>query len=295
MRINPRGLILLGFIAALLITGCGHHSSRSAGKMIVAASIAPLANFCEEVGGKHVDVTLLVPPGSNPHTYQIQPDQMEALSKASVLVLNGVGLEYWANNAIDAAGNPKLIVVRTSDGLKILDHSEGDGAEGNPHVWLDPINAIHQVELIRDAFVKADPKHADEYRTNAARFVEKLRKLDADIRRQVSTFKSKSFISYHPTWVYLAHRYGLTEAATIERSPGREPSPEDIKIAVDEARKLHAKAIFAEPQVSHKAADVVAEEVGAKVVLLDAFGKPPSYDYISMMRNNMSKMAAAMR
>lgn len=263
--------------------------------MIVAASIAPLADFSKQVGGDRVQVELLVPPGSNPHVYQVEPDQMAMLSKASVLVLNGAGLEFWAKNVIDAANNPKMIVIRTADGLKLLDHSEGDGGGANPHVWVDPVDAIHQVEMIRDAFAKADPAYAIDYRANAARYIEQLIKLDADIRSEVATFKSRRFVAIHPTWVYFAHRYGLVEAAAIEQSPGKEPSPQDIKHAIDIAKQVHAKAIFAEPQMATKAADVVAEEAGAKVVLLDAFGKPPSYDYIETMRGNLQAIAEALK
>ena len=287
-----KAIALAAILLAAALAGCGKPAAKG-GKMVVAASIAPLADFSRQVGGDRVKVELLVPPGSNPHTYQIQPSQMEMLSGASVLVLNGIGLEFWAKNVIDAADNPKLIVVRTADGLPVLDHTEGEG--GNPHVWVDPIDAIHQVNVIRDAFIKADPAHAAEYKANASRYVSKLRQLDTYIRSQVAGFKSRSFVTFHPTWVYFAHRYALDEAAIIESSPGKEPSPADVRHAIDAARKLGVKAIFAEPQVYPKAADVVAEEVGARVVMLDAFGKPPSYDYIAMMRANIRAMAEAMK
>lgn len=280
---------------AMIIAGCGRPAINTHGKMLVAASIAPLADFARQVGGDRVDVNLLVPPGTNPHTYQIQPDQMAMLSKAQVLILNGIGLEFWASNVIDASNNKKLVIVDTSRGLKLFDHSEGDNGGGNPHVWVDPIDAIHQVEKIRDGFIKADPAHASEYRNNAAKYINKLRELDVDIRLAVATFKSKSFISFHPTWVYFAHRYGLVEAATVEASPGKEPSPNDIKNAVDIAKRLKAKAIFTEPQMSPKAAEVVAEEVGAIVVFLDAYGKPPSYNYIETMRDNLRAMSEALK
>ena len=293
-KIRP-GWFTLALVAVMIIAGCGKPAQNVGGKMLVAASIVPLADFAEQVGGNRVEVGLLVPPGANPHTYQIQPDQMATLSKARVLVLNGIGLEYWANNVIDAAKNPNLLVVDTSQGLKLLDHSDADGGAGNPHVWVDPIDAIHQVEKIRDAFVKADPAHGSEYRANATRYITHLKKLDADIRSEVAQFRSKSFVSLHPTWVYFARRYGLTEAATIESSPGKEPSPQDIRHAVDTAKHLKARAIFTEPQMSPKAAEVVAEEVGAKVVMLDAYGKPPRYDYIQTMRDNLKAMAEALK
>jgi len=285
-------MAVVAVLISIALVGCGKPAAKG-NRMVVAASIAPLANFSREVGGDRVTVKLLVPPGSNPHTYQITPDEMEALSTASVLVLNGIGLEFWAKGIVDATGNPKLIVIQTADGIPVLDHSEGEG--GNPHVWLDPIDAIHQVNAIRDAFIKADPAHRDDYTRNAARYVAKLKQLDAYIRSQVATFRSRSFVTFHPTWVYFANRYGLDEAATIESSPGKEPSPADISNAIAVAKKLHVKAIFAEPQVYPKAANVVAEEVGAKVVMLNAFGKPPRYDYIKMMRSNVQAMGEAMR
>ncbi len=263
--------------------------------MIVAASIAPLADFSREVGGNLVQVELLVPPGASPHVYQPEPGQMQMLSKASVLVLNGVGIEFWAKSVIDAANNPKLIVVRTADGLRILDTTDPHEKLGNPHVWLDPIYAIHQVEAIRDAFIKADRKHAADYRRNADRYISELHKLDADIRAEVATFKSKSFIAFHPAWIYFARRYGLHEAAVIEQSPGKEPSPSDTAEVVDTAKRLHAKAIFAEPQFSPKAARVIADEAGAKVLELDPLGKPPNYRYIDTMRADVKTMAEALK
>lgn len=293
-RTGIRIVTVLLCMAAVLATGCGRQQ-RSSGKMLVAASIAPMANFAKHVGGDLVEVELLVPPGSDPHTYQIEPAQMETLSSASVLVLNGAGLEFWADSAIDAANNSRLIVVRTADGLRILDHAEADGGRGNPHVWVDPIDAIHQIGRIRDAFIKADPKHAADYKANADQYTTQLKKLDSEIRSQVRQFKSKSFVSFHPTWVYFARRYGLIEAATIEESPGKEPTPEIINHAIKVAKRLNAKAVFTEPQASPKAAQVVAEEVGAKVLLLDAFGKPPDYDYIATMRSNVQTMAEALQ
>lgn len=284
-------------VLILLIAGCGQTSKKETGKMQVAASIAPLADFSRQVGGKYVDVEMLVPPGANPHTYQITPKQMDILSSAKVLVLNGIGLEYWANKAIDAANNPNLIVVETAKGLPVIDtpedHDEHDG--GNPHVWLDPQYAIKQVQAIQKAFSKADPAHAKYYASNANNYITQLKELDKEIAKQTSTFTSKSFIAFHPSWVYFARRYGLVEAAVIEQKPGREPSPSDIDEIVSTAKKIKAKAIFAEPQFSPKAAEVVAEEAGAKVLVLNPLGNPPDFNYIKTMRDNLSQMSKALK
>ena len=283
-------------LAMTAILGCGRTEKQKSGKMLVAASIAPLADFAREVGGQKVNVELLVPAGASPHTYQLNPDQMSVLHNASVLVLNGIGLEYWADKAIDAANNPKLIIVHTADGLPTIDTpDDSDHKGGNPHVWLDPKMAIHQVEAIRDAYIKADPKNADYYRNNSKEYVAKLMALDADIRKQVHAFSHKKFIAFHPAWAYFAREYGLTQEAVIETSPGKEPSPAEIRTIVDKARTLKAKAIFAESQFSPKAAKVIADEVGAKVIILDPLGEPPSYNYIQTMHDNLNRMSEALK
>ncbi|MHB9035185.1 MAG: metal ABC transporter substrate-binding protein [Armatimonadota bacterium] len=288
-------LLVAVCLVALVTAGCGRTTSKPNGKMLVAASIGPLGNFAREVGGNLVDVEVLVQPGASPHTYQLTTDQMEMLSTASVLVLNGIGLEFWADKAIDAASNPKLIVLRTGEGLPLLGSDEDHGhSGGNPHVWLNPVYAIHQVEMIRDAFVKADPKHKKEYEANAKQYIGRLRQLDRDIRERVKTFRSKDFITFHSAWVYFAREYGLHEAAVIEKSPGKEPSPSELADVINVCRKVKAKAIFAEPQFSPKAAEVVAAECGAKVLMLDYIGTPPDYDYIKRMRDNLDQMTKAL-
>lgn len=285
-------LILIG------VAACGGETeslSAAPGRMLVVASIAPLADFVQQVGGDHVQVITLVPPGASPHTYELTPAQAEQVARASLLVLNGVELEYWADKLVQSAGNPSLIVVDTSKGIEIM-AVEASGTGGNPHIWLDPRNAIVQVEHIREALLRVDPAHADNYRAKAKRYSAELWELDREISNEVATWSSRQFIAFHPAWVYFARRYGLEQAAVIERSPGREPSPAEVARIVETARRIKAKAIFAEPQFSSKAAQTIAEESGAQVLFLDPLGSSlddPSY--LSLMRYNLSQMAEALR
>ena len=262
--------------------------------LIVVASIVPLADFARHVGGDRVTVSVLVPPGASPHTYELTPEQLVLLSHARVLVLNGIGLEFWADNVIAAAHNPGLIVVRTAAGLPVL-AGEPDEPGGNPHVWLSPRDAIHQVEAIRDALIRADAAGGDTYRANAARYVARLAALDAAIRDTVATFHSRRFIAFHPAWAYFARDYGLEQAAVIEASPGREPSPSEIARVIRTAKAIGATAIFAEPQSPTKAAQVIAEETGARVLLLDPLGRPPTYGYLETMWYDLAQMTQALR
>lgn len=263
-------------------------------RLPVVTSILPLADFARQVGGDRVSVETLIPPGASPHTYELTPAQLRAVSRARVLVLNGVGLEYWADKVISAANNSNLIVVKTADGLDIL-AGDADDSAGNPHIWLSPLNAIHQVEMIRDALIQADPDGAEVYRVNAEQYITKLRALDRDIREAVATFSSRKFIAFHAAWVYFARDYGLEQAAVIEATPGKEPSPAEVAEIVKTARAIGAKAIFAEPQFSSKAAEVIAEESGAQVLFLNPLGQPPDYRYIDLMRHNLNEMSKALK
>lgn len=279
-----------------ILSGCqraGPEAPPSA--VVVAASIPPLADMARQVGGEDVQVITLVPPGASPHTYELTPAQVRQVASAKLLVLNGVGLEYWAPKFVESANNTGLMVVDTAQGIDVL---EGDADEpgGNPHVWLDPLNAIRQVERIRDALARADPFRADGYQARAARYSEQLRVLDQEIAAEVATWRSREFIAFHPAWVYFARRYGLTQAAVIEATPGREPSPAEIAAIIATARRIGAQAIFAEPQFSPKAAQIIAEESGAQVLFLDPLGATAENGgYIGLMRANVAQMAQALR
>jgi ABC-type Zn uptake system ZnuABC Zn-binding protein ZnuA len=293
---QPLYWIILLFVFTLGLSACSAQSSAllSDDDMLVVASILPLADFARQVGGDHVQVETLVPPGASPHTYELTPAQLRSISRARLLVLNGVGLEYWADDIVSAANNPDLVIVNTSEGLTIMAGDE-DGIAGNPHVWLSPLNAIHQVEMIRDALIKADPSGKDKYLTNADGYIGELQNLDGEIRQAVSAFSSREFIAFHAAWVYFARDYGLKQAAVIETTPGKEPSPAEVVEIINTARTIGAKAIFAEPQFSSKAAEVIAEESGAQVLFLNPLGQPPDYRYIDLMRNNLSEIGEALK
>jgi len=290
--VRVQGSVILLTVSLLAgLAGCGgprDRASAGTGKLVVVASIPPLADFASKVGGERVRVETLVQPGISPHTFEPTPAQLVAVSHAAVLVINGVGLEPWADELIDAAANTKLKVVKTAEGLPIIDereHAPGHTV-GNPHCWLDPQYAVHQVEHVRDALLAVDPDAADVYRGNADRFISELRELDQQIAAQVGQFQTTRFVAQHAAWAYFAQRYGLVEAAVVETTPGREPSPGEIAEIVRTVRETGVRAIFADAQLSRKAAEAIAAESGAKVVVLDPLGS----DYLTMMRENVRRM-----
>jgi len=292
-------MVMVLLLPASLATGCSSPQKSAHGKMPVVVSILPLADLTARVGGDRIEISdILVPPGSSPHTFEPTPSQIRAVAQAKVLVLVGLHLEYWADKVIDASGNKQMVVVVSSKGIStIAGDAEGGGEGGvNPHVWLDPVNAVIMVQNIRDGLIQADPAGKAVYEARAAAYIKQLQQLDREVRQQVSHFREKKFIAFHPAWVYFAREYGLEQAAVVETTPGKEPSPAEIARIVQTAKALHAKAIFAEPQFSPKAAQAIAEESGAKVLFLDPLGSSlRDPNYINLIRYNVAQMAKALQ
>ena len=279
------------------VTGCG--GEQPGGRMKVAASIVPLADFCRNVGGDLVDVRTMVPPGASPHTYEPTSGQMKFLSDARVFVTNGLDLESWATDVVRKVGNPGLVTVVAADAVPRSRLLKTAGLF-DPHVWLDPSLAKYQVNAIRDGFIEADPAHQDVYTKNASNYVKKLETLDREIKTVTSKFSRKDFVTLHPAWTYFAARYGLRQAGVVEELPGKDPSARQIARLVDKIRALGIKVVFAEPQFSDKAAVVIAREAGPGVVVkkLDPLGNPDNPDvgdYIELMRNDVGMMGEVMK
>ena len=298
-------------ISALMMgmTGCSKNEPEGDG-LKVAADILPLADFCRNVGGDLVEVEMIIPAGASPHTYEITSEQMKLLSEADVLVTNGLGLTPWAEGLFDKVDNPGMVDLEAAEAVpqpELIEIVES-GEEGrqheqgvyDPHVWLDPQLAVYQVEAIRDAFIEADPENREIYRDNAERYIEELEGLDGDITDEVSTFTETKFVSFHPAWAYFAQRYGLEQIGVVEELPGKEPSAGEIAELVDLINEEGVKVIFTEPQFNPKAAETIAAETGADVVLedLDPVGDPDNPDkdtYLAIMRYNLEVMEGVMR
>jgi len=299
LLVGVRAGLVLALLAALL-GGMACKQEESSDRLTVVATIFPLADFVKNVAGDRVDVITLLRPGDSPHTYEPTARDMKAVARATLLVVNGAGLDFWVEK-LKSAASDNMVELDTSaileeEGLLL----SGDEHEGgvNPHYWLDPVLAQMQVEAIAAALVAADPGNKESYLGNAADYVAELKSLDAEIKNETQSFSSREFITFHPAWTYFARRYGLVEAAVIEESPGKDPTIDEQRRIIDLARELNVKVIFAEPQFSTKVADTIADGSGAKVLLLDPIGGPKLADrdsYVAMTRYDVGQMGEAMK
>ena len=268
-------------------------------------TIYPLADFVKNVAGDKVEVIVLIPPGASPHTYGLTPGQVAEAAEARLLIVNGAGLDFWVEEEIRAAAGADLLFLDTSkaaatENLLIHEgHEEETSDHGgvNPHIWLDPLLAVKQVQAIAQALIMIDPGSRDFYLDRATNYVRELVRMHEDIGAIVAAFDPPEFVSLHPAWTYFARRYGLTEAAVIQKSAGQEPSPSWTKEVIDLVNEHGIKAIFAEPQSTSAAAEGIAQETQATVLVLDPIGGPDLENrdnYIELMRYNVNLMQGVM-
>ena len=316
------GVILWG----LLGLGCLFWSvapagaAPPAGKLLVAATIVPLGDFCQKIGGDLVQVQVLIPPGASPHAFEPPPSVMARASQARVFVYVGAGMEPWADKLLRSRGGGGLVVVEAAQGVPLLkdthphhheeaekpghsgrhhDEEESAGLQqgGNPHIWLDPVLAQDICRKIASAFIQADPGHRAQYEANLKNYLAALEELNREIDSRARGWRLRDFVSFHPSFSYFARRYNLHEVGTIEAAPGREPTPRHLKNLVAAIRRYGIKVVFAEPQLNPRVAEVIAQEAGVKVLKLDPMGGAPPYgsDYLQLMRYNLAALDEALR
>lgn len=287
--------IALALIAAL--AGCGGHTAQHGtsanGRIEVVTSISTFNSFVQAVGGSHVDVQSLVPVGASPETYQPTPQTIEMLSRANLLVENGLGLETWLNRTVQNAGSKSLRIVVCTNGLP--------AKNGNPHMWMDPQYAKQYVRAIRDALMTYDPTHANEYRKNAGRYSAQLDALTQTISRRIDTLppQRRYMIVFHNAWQYYNDRFGITTLGFIEPNPGQDPNPQQIGRLIDLAKAHQLPAIFSEPEYSPKIAQQISHDANIKVVdnlYDDSIGTDPRVaDYISMLTYDTDVIVRSLR
>jgi len=289
MRFGSAGV--LGALAVLAASCGGKGREEASGKVRVFVSIEPQACFAERVGGAHVEVHVLVPPGQSPETYDPTPQQLAGLAEAQVYFRIGVPFERALARKIQATMKG-LEIVDTREGITLLPMAEGHaheepGEEGqrDPHIWLDPMLVKVQAATMARALAKLDPAHAADYEKNVAAFDADLDAANARIGAELAPLKGRQFFVFHPAFGYFAHAYGLKQVAVEEE--GKAPSARQLGALIEKAKKEGAKTIFVEPQFSQRSAEAIAQAIGGDVVPLD----PLARDYIA----NLEQMAAAIK
>ncbi len=254
-------------------------------KVVAIASFFSLYEFTKEIGREKVDVTLLVPSGVEPHDWEPTIKNLQLMQQADVIIINGIGFENWIDN-IDSV-NSDVKVVDTSIGISIL--------ESDPHIWLNPVMAQKQVENIVDSLSKVDPLNEKYYKQNGISYIKKLEELDNKISYELSSCK-KDFIAFHNAFSYFANQYDLNQHTVLKSNePHEEPTSKSLENIINLARDLDSNVIFTEEAVDKRASQVIANEIGGKVLTLSPLEIGDSQiDYIKKMEENLLHLKEAL-
>ncbi len=283
------------FIALLVVVGmaagCGSVGAGG-GRVSVVTTTTILADMARNVAGDRATVTSLAPAGAEIEEYAPKPGDAQRVSTASVIVVNGLGLDAWAV-ALLRNKKPDAVVVTVTEGLPDLD--------GNPHMWFDAQLARGYVEAIRDALTSADPPGKEAYAANASRYEAQLVALDAELKAASATVPPdrRKLVTSHDAFRYFAKAYGFEVVGFVQPEAGKDPTPAELAELVDTVKRANVKGIFVESQASPKLSRALAEEAGVTKIVADlptdSVQDPPADTYIGLMRDVMRKIVDALR
>lgn len=272
----PTGALLLALLIATLLTACSKPVGRvDSGKLKVVTTLFPLYDFVRVVGGDAVEVSLLLPPGMEPHSFEPRPEDMMTVARADLFIYTNSGMEPWAEKLLGGVTkNGKPVKVEAGKGARYINaadatgHDHNDGAQ-DPHIWLDIANAIQMVDNIASALAAGAPAKKELFKANATAYKGRLKAVDDHFRAQLATCATREFIhGGHYAFAYLAERYNLRYLSAYGVSADSEPSPKKMMALIDTIRRHKLTAVFYEELLSPAVARSVAEETGASLLKL---------------------------
>jgi zinc transport system substrate-binding protein len=265
------------------------------GKLKIITSFYPMyiatLNIVDGIGD--VELTNLTKPTTGClHDYQLSPQEMVTIESSDVFIANGAGMESFMDKVIQTY--PNLKVIFASKNIPLIKDKNG---VDNAHVWVSISKHIEQVKNIRDELCVIDSKNSDKYISNANKYIAQLQNQLEKMKVALSSRAKKDIITFHEAFPYFAQEFNLNIVAVIEREPGTEPSPQELSVAIGDVKNAGVQVLFAEPQYSKSAADIIASETGAKVFMLDPVvtGDLTKTAYIDIMNKNLLVLQEALK
>jgi len=296
--------LALSALILLVAAGCGSSGDDPAGSEgpEIIAAFYPLEFVATEIAGGNANVTNLSPPGVEPHDLELAPDQVRSLAQADLVLYIGEGFQPAVEDVIgELSGTPVIDGLEIQEELIEGGHSheeEGGHEEGasDPHVWLDPPRVAALGRAVAAEMERIDPDNADVYADNAAALADLLAELDEEYSAALENCDRNELVVSHEAFGYLTERYGLDQVGVSGIDPESEPSPGRVAEVAEFAREHEVSTIFFEEQVAPDIAQVIADEVGADVKVLDPLEFPPDgdADYFDVMRSNLDSISTAL-
>ena len=291
--------VLLGALPlASLLAACG--SDAQSGDTTVVASFYPYAFVAEQVGGTHVEVSNLTSPGVEPHDVELKPKQVGAVQAADLVVFQR-GFQSAVDDAVDQADLPGDDVVDVAKIVRLeeshLEDSHEHEAEGDPHTWLDPRTMITVAHEVEQRLAETDPDHASDFAANAQQLERELTRLDTAFADGLKTCRTRTIVTSHAAFHYLAERYRLKQVPIAGIDPTNEPTPAQMADISSMVKRDGITTIFTEELVSPAIGETVARETGATTATLDPIeglgDNGGDETYLTLMRRNLDAIRTA--
>ncbi len=288
--------------------------------LIVVTTLFPLYDVARTIGGDKAEVSLILPPGVEPHTFEPRPEDAARVTKADLFIFTNEFMEPWAVKFVKGLNAGNVALVDSSRGVTLLragaeeagaDDHDGRGDKGHhhhhagamdPHIWLDFDNAQIMVDNIASAMVARDPANKAYYLANAAACKAELEKLDADYKAGLSSCAKRVFLhGGHYAFGYLANRYGLQYESASAVNADAEPTPAKLVALVKQVRANGLKYVYSEELLSPRVSEMIAKETGVSVLLLHGahnIGKADfdqGVTFISLMRRNLTNLRTGLQ
>jgi ABC-type Zn uptake system ZnuABC Zn-binding protein ZnuA len=296
-------LVLILIALVIVLSACNNGTPpATSGKLKVLATTSILGDVVNQVGGNDIDLSVLLPVGTDPHDFQPRPQDAAILNAAQIIFSNGVGLEGFLPLMLESTqATGKLVEV--SNGITLIPLPGSNQPAGDPHTWMDPNNVIIWIQNITTALSTADPVHNTEYQANAETYAKSLRDLDIWIRSEVAQIppKNRLLVSDHAVLGYFAAEYGFKIEGTITGSFSSEaaPSAKELAALEDKIRQNGVRAVFVSEAVNQTLADQIAADTGIRAVWiyhasLSAPGGPAA-SYLEFVRYNVKAIVEALK
>jgi ABC-type Zn uptake system ZnuABC Zn-binding protein ZnuA len=272
-----RRSVLAAVSAALVVgTACSPDAGASTdnGRLNVVTTVSPITNIAQNIGGTKIDLTGIVPEGTNSHTFEPAPSDARAFVDADVVFINGLHLEEPTKELAQAnvrEGVPIVELGTTTipEDQYIYDFSFPQaGGDPNPHLWTDPIYAGDYARIIADELSRLDPDNSDSYQANQRAFQAKIDGLDRMVRRVTETVppQNRVLLTYHDSFPYFAREYGWRVIGAIQPSDFSDPTPQEVANLIDQIRAEHVPAIFGSEVFPSPVLQQIADEAGAQYI-----------------------------
>lgn len=300
----------LAVIAAVSVfAGCSaSQKQEDNGKLNVITSNFPPYDFLREIAGDKINLSMLISPGAESHSYEPTPQDIASVNSCDVFVYVGGNSDQWVGSLISSGDNEDMEVIKMMDCVELLDEPEEEEHEHegeepkDEHVWTDPNNAVLIVEKLAQTLSEADPENADYYRENADAYIEKLKKLDGDFREVIENSERKTLVfGDRFPFAYFVNEYGLDYISAFPGcSTDTEASAADISAIIDYVNENNIPVVFYIELSSGKTADTICEATGAKKLLLHSCHNVSKEDfengvtYLQLMENNLENIKEAL-